>query len=167
MKKNVLIGGLLLVLVCLVGYNFFLGHQKEPTKTQDVPTSESISATSSSQSTSSTSTTVSSQVQSTDSVIPSPSKPISDDKGNEIIGTTNGQVLIKNKDGQTKTVDAETIGAKKQKDGIVQIKDKDGKLKVLPKTGEKENRATSLFGAVLSLLGISGLLYSLKNRKQA
>ena len=49
------------------------------------------------------------------------------------------------------TVEAKEIGADVQKDGTVTVKGSDGKMKVLPKTGETENIALSVLGSLMVL----------------
>ena len=43
------------------------------------------------------------------------------------------------------------IGADVQKDGTVTVKGSDGRMKVLPKTGETENIALSVLGSLMVL----------------
>lgn len=64
----------------------------------------------------------------------------------------NGCLKIKKKKrGTTKKVEAKEIGANVQKDGTVTVKGTDGKMKVLPKTGEAENIALSVLGGLFVL----------------
>ncbi|MFS1004550.1 LPXTG cell wall anchor domain-containing protein [Enterococcus casseliflavus] len=53
--------------------------------------------------------------------------------------------------GTTKKVEAKEIGVDVQKDGTVTVKGLDGKMKVLPKTGETANIALSVLGSLMVL----------------
>ena len=65
--------------------------------------------------------------------------------------------------GTTKKVEAKEIGADVQKDGTVTVKGSDGKMKVLPKTGETENIALSIIGSLSTLA--SGFFLFNRNKK--
>ena len=81
--------------------------------------------------------------------------PFVSDKGQKIVGTDAGSIIIQNTDGTTQKVAPEVVGAKTNSDGTISIKDAEGKLKRLPNTGE----ATSLLSVLgLSLLGLVGFL---------
>jgi len=56
--------------------------------------------------------------------------------------------------GTTKKVEAKEIGADVQKDGTVTVKGLDGKMKVLPKTGETANIALSVLGSLMVLVSV-------------
>ncbi|MEG7640308.1 LPXTG cell wall anchor domain-containing protein, partial [Enterococcus casseliflavus] len=62
-----------------------------------------------------------------------------------------------------KKVEAKEIGANVQKDGTVTVKGSDGKMKVLPKTGETENIALSIIGSLSTLA--SGFFLFNRNKK--
>ena len=79
-------------------------------------------------------------------------KPIVDHKGNTVVGTKDGNVLVKQADGSIVTKKPEEIGAVRQKDGTVALKDDKGELKVLPSTGE----AASVLLTLLGTLGLGG-----------
>lgn len=83
----------------------------------------------------------------------SPEKPIVTEQGQEIVGTQDSQVIVRTSDGTTQYVAPEAIGAKKNSDGTVTVKTKEGKMETLPSTGEKAS-------VLMSILGI-GLLASL------
>ena len=81
--------------------------------------------------------------------------PFVSDKGQKIIGTEAGSIIIENTDGTTQKVAPEAIGAKTNADGTITVKDADGKMKRLPETGE----AVSLLSVLgLGLLGAAGFL---------
>ncbi|EIZ3214082.1 LPXTG cell wall anchor domain-containing protein [Listeria monocytogenes] len=67
-------------------------------------------------------------------------------------------------DGTTKKVEAKEIGADVQKDGTVTVKGSDGKMKVLPKTGETANIALSVMGSLTALA--SGFFLFKRNKKE-
>jgi LPXTG-motif cell wall-anchored protein len=85
--------------------------------------------------------------------VPSPQQPIQTAGGQTIIGVDNGNPIIQEVDGTTKTVTPESIGATKQKDGSLSVKTKNG-TKVLPHTGEKNQAAVSVFGFLISALSL-------------
>ena len=93
---------------------------------------------------------------------PSVEAPVVSEKGEEIIAVENSRPIIRQVDGTVKPVEAQAIGATVQKDGTVTVKANDGKMKVLPKTGEKENILFSTIGGLLTV--VSGFV--LFNRKK-
>lgn len=78
-------------------------------------------------------------------------KPIIDHKGNTVVGTKDGNVLVKKADGSVVEKKAAEIGAVRQKDGTVALKDEKGELKILPSTGEEQKMVVSLLGASFAL----------------
>ncbi|EOJ04709.1 LPXTG cell wall anchor domain-containing protein, partial [Enterococcus faecalis] len=76
--------------------------------------------------------------------------PVTTENGLEIVSTENGQPIVKNTDGTTRKVTPKEVGAELQKDGTLKVKGKDGKMKVLPHTGEKENALFVLVGTLLA-----------------
>ena len=68
-----------------------------------------------------------------------------------IVAVEDSKPIIQLADGTTKKVEAKEIGADVQKDGTVTVKGSDGKMKVLPKTGETENIVLSVLGGLLVL----------------
>lgn len=81
--------------------------------------------------------------------------PFVSDKGQKIIGTEAGSIIIENVDGSTQKVAPEVIGAKTNSDGTITVKDAEGKLKRLPNTGEATSVLSVLGLAMLSLLGLA------------
>ena len=77
-----------------------------------------------------------------------------------MIGTQEGQVYVQALDGTVALKNASEIGAVKQADGTVALKDDKGELKVLPKTGMAASLGMSFMG-VLTLVGV-GLMKSFK-----
>ena len=74
-----------------------------------------------------------------------------------IVAVEDSKPIIQLADGTTKKVEAKEIGANVQKDGTVTVKGTDGKMKVLPKTGETANVALSVLGSFMVL--VSGLIF--------
>ena len=68
-----------------------------------------------------------------------------------IVAVEDSKPIIQLADGTTKKVEAKEIGANVQKDGTVTVKGLDGKMKVLPKTGETANIALSVLGSLMVL----------------
>ncbi|OTN86745.1 cell wall surface anchor protein [Enterococcus faecium] len=83
--------------------------------------------------------------------------PVNTDTGQVIVGVEESNPIIQLPDGTTKKVEAKEIGADVQKDGTVTVKGSDGKMKVLPKTGETTNIALSVLGSLM-VLG-SGIIF--------
>lgn len=77
--------------------------------------------------------------------------PVNTDTGVVIVAVEDSKPIIQLADETTKKVEAKEIGADVQKDGTVTVKGSDGKMKVLPKTGETENIALSVLGSLMVL----------------
>lgn len=77
--------------------------------------------------------------------------PVNTDTGEVIVAVEDSKPIIQLADGTTKKVEAKEIGANVQKDRTVTVKGSDGKMKVLPKTGETENIALSVLGSLMVL----------------
>src|SRR5574339_841340 len=91
-----------------------------------------------------------------------PENPITTDGGHTVIGVDNSNPIIKTADGTIKTVSATEIGGTVNENGTVSIKDNDGKMKVLPKTGTKDSVLLAFFGGLM-VIG-SGIIFKKKNR---
>lgn len=98
---------------------------------------------------------------STGTTTPTENNPVITDSGKEIISTENGKVVIKdNATGAISKVAPEEIGAKANADGSISVKDKEGKTKVLPKTGNSDSLANKFYatlGMIISLFGMTFL----------
>ena len=68
-----------------------------------------------------------------------------------IVAVEDSKPIIQLADGTTKKVEAKEISANVQNDGTVSVKGNDGKMKVLPQTGEAENIALSVLGSLFVL----------------
>ncbi|MGG5333794.1 LPXTG cell wall anchor domain-containing protein [Enterococcus sp. AZ163] len=93
---------------------------------------------------------------------PTPQAPVLTSGNQTVIATVDGNPIVLQADGSTKTVTPETIGARVQKDGSLVIKDKEGNEKVLPKTGEKTSGALTTLGMMI----VSLFAFILKQRKE-
>lgn len=82
---------------------------------------------------------------------PTPETPVTNEEGTVIVGVEKSKPIVQFADGTTQKVEASTIGATVQKNGTFAVKGNDGKMKVLPKTGETENIALSVLGGLLAL----------------
>src|SRR5574339_230671 len=91
-----------------------------------------------------------------------PENPIPTDGGHTVIGVDKSNPIIKTADGTIKTVSATEIGGTVNENGTVSIKDNDGKMKVLPKTGTKDSVLLAFFGGLM-VIG-SGIIFKKKNR---
>lgn len=77
--------------------------------------------------------------------------PVPTDTGMVIVAVEDSKPIIQSADGTTKKVEAKEIGATFQKDGTLTVKDNDGKLKVLPKTGDEQTIMLPILGSLMSL----------------
>ncbi|HFH8941586.1 TPA: LPXTG cell wall anchor domain-containing protein [Streptococcus agalactiae] len=75
--------------------------------------------------------------------------PITTATGAQIVGTQDGKVLVQTETG-TQVKEAKEVGGEVQKDGTVAIKKADGKIEVLPHTGDSKKVFTVL-GIILIL----------------
>ncbi|HFX3770824.1 TPA: LPXTG cell wall anchor domain-containing protein, partial [Enterococcus faecium] len=85
--------------------------------------------------------------------------PVNTDTGVVIVAVEDSKPIIQLADGTTKKIEAKEIGANVQKDGTVTVKGSDGKMKVLPKTGETENIALSVLGSLMVLGSASAFIF--------
>lgn len=76
-------------------------------------------------------------------------QPIVTNTGHTVVGTKEGQVYVQNASGGVELKNASEIGAVKQQDGTVALKDDKGELKVLPKTGTVASIGMSLLGVLM------------------
>lgn len=86
--------------------------------------------------------------------LPSLESPLVTQTGHQVVSTENSQVLILTNQGEVETVTLETIGAIKQSDGTVAVKDNMGKLHVLPATGDGDQVWLSIVGFLTVLVGV-------------
>ncbi|EAA0154559.1 LPXTG cell wall anchor domain-containing protein, partial [Listeria monocytogenes] len=77
--------------------------------------------------------------------------PVTTDQGHVIVAVEDSKPIVQLADGTTQKVEASEIGATVQNDGTVAVTGNDGKMKVLPQTGETGNIALSVLGGLLVL----------------
>lgn len=87
--------------------------------------------------------------------VPTPTTPLKAASGQTIVGVKDGVPLVQ--DTQGNLVEDPSIPVKKLPSGNIEVKTADGKMKVLPKTGEEVQAALSLLGVLLtSVAGFFG-----------
>ena len=77
-------------------------------------------------------------------------QPIETNTGHTVVSTNQGKVVVETEEGDYQEKEPYEIGAVKQKDGTIALKDKEGQLKVLPNTGT----ASSIFATIWGLIGL-------------
>ena len=75
--------------------------------------------------------------------------PIETNTGHKVVSTNQGKVVVETEQGDYQEKEPYEIGAVKQQDGTIALKDKEGQLKVLPNTGT----ASTIFATVWGLIG--------------
>jgi len=76
--------------------------------------------------------------------------PIETNTGHTVVSTNQGKVVVETEEGDYQEKEPYEIGAVKQQDGTIALKDKEGQLKVLPNTGT----ASTIFATIWGLLGL-------------
>lgn len=76
-------------------------------------------------------------------------QPIETNTGHTVVSTNQGKVVVETSEGDYQEKEPYEIGAVKQQDGTIALKDKEGQLKVLPNTGT----ASTIFATVWGLIG--------------
>ena len=99
-------------------------------------------------------------------VKPTIEKPVETNTGDKIVGATDkGQVIVANDKGETSVVAPEKVGGEVKSDGLIQVKDKSGKLVKIPTTGvEAALVSIMLAGGSAGTAGISTFLRSKRNK---
>ena len=75
-------------------------------------------------------------------------QPIETNTGHTVVSTNQGKVVVETEEGDYQEKEPYEIGAVKQQDGTIALKDKDGELKVLPNTGSASTIFTTIWGIV-------------------
>lgn len=75
--------------------------------------------------------------------------PIETNTGHTVVSTNQGKVVVETEQGDYQEKEPYEIGAVKQQDGTIALKDKEGQLKVLPNTGT----ASTVFATIWGLIG--------------
>ena len=76
--------------------------------------------------------------------------PIETNTGHKVVSTNQGKVVVETSEGDYQEKEPYEIGAVKQQDGTIALKDKEGQLKVLPNTGT----ASTIFATIWGLIGL-------------
>ena len=76
--------------------------------------------------------------------------PIETNTGHTVVSTNQGKVVVETSEGDYQEKEPYEVGAVKQKDGTIALKDKEGQLKVLPNTGT----ASTVFATIWGLIGL-------------
>ena len=75
-------------------------------------------------------------------------QPIETNTGHKVVSTNQGKVVVETSEGDYAEKEPYEIGAVKQSDGTIALKDKEGQLKVLPNTGTASTIFTTIWGFV-------------------
>lgn len=81
--------------------------------------------------------------------------PIETNTGHTVVSTNQGKVVVETEEGDYQEKEPYEIGAVKQQDGTIALKDKEGQLKVLPNTGT----ASTIFATIWGLLGLVATIW--------
>ena len=82
--------------------------------------------------------------------------PIETNTGHKVVSTNQGKVVVETSEGDYQEKEPYEIGAVKQQDGTIALKDKEGQLKVLPNTGT----ASTIFATIWGLIGFIATVWS-------
>ena len=77
-------------------------------------------------------------------------QPIETNTGHTVVSTNQGKVVVETSEGDYQEKEPYEVGAVKQQDGTIALKNKEGQLKVLPNTGT----ASSIFATIWGLIGL-------------
>lgn len=86
-------------------------------------------------------------------------QPIETNTGYTVVSTNQGKVVVEADKGDFVEKEPYEIGAVKQSDGTIALKDKEGQLKVLPNTG-------SVGSIFVSILGVIGLVATILGKRK-
>ena len=75
-------------------------------------------------------------------------QPIETNTGHKVVSTNQGKVVVETSEGDYAEKEPYEVGAVKQSDGTIALKDKEGQLKVLPNTGTASTIFTTIWGFV-------------------
>ena len=82
-------------------------------------------------------------------------QPIETNTGHTVVSTNQGKVVVETSEGDYQEKEPYEIGAVKQKDGTIALKDKEGQLKVLPNTGT----ASTIFATIWGFVGLVATIW--------
>ena len=77
-------------------------------------------------------------------------QPIETNTGHKVVSTNQGKVVVETSEGDYAEKEPYEVGAVKQSDGTIALKDKEGQLKVLPNTGS----ASTIFASIWGFVGL-------------
>lgn len=81
--------------------------------------------------------------------------PIETNTGHKVVSTNQGKVVVETEQGDYQEKEPYEVGAVKQSDGTIALKDKEGNLKVLPETGT----ASTFFTVVWGVIGLIATIW--------
>lgn len=87
--------------------------------------------------------------------------PIETNIGHKVVSTNQGKVVVETEQGDYQEKEPYEIGAVKQKDGTIALKDKEGQLKVLPNTGT----ASTIFASIWGFVGLIATVFGKRKFK--
>ena len=87
--------------------------------------------------------------------------PIETNTGHKVVSTNQGKVVVETSDGDYQEKEPYEIGAVKQQDGTIALKDKEGQLKVLPNTGT----ASTIFASIWGFVGLIATVWGKRKFK--
>ena len=83
-------------------------------------------------------------------------QPIETNTGHKVVSTNQGKVVVETEQGDYQEKEPYEIGAVKQQDGTIALKDTEGQLKVLPNTGT----ASTIFATIWGFVGLVATIWS-------
>lgn len=87
--------------------------------------------------------------------------PIETNTGHKVVSTNQGKVVVETSEGDYQEKEPYEIGAVKQQDGTIALKDKEGELKVLPNTGS----ASTIFASIWGFVGLIATVWGKRKFK--
>ena len=88
-------------------------------------------------------------------------QPIETNTGHTVVSTNQGKVVVQTEEGDYQEKEPYEIGAVKQQDGTIALKDKEGQLKVLPNTGT----ASTIFATIWGFVGLVATIWGKRKFK--
>ena len=88
-------------------------------------------------------------------------QPIETNTGHKVVSTNQSKVIVETETGDYQEKEPYEVGAVKQQDGTIALKDKEGKLKVLPATGT----ASTIFATIWGFVGLIATIWGKRKFK--
>ena len=88
-------------------------------------------------------------------------QPIETNTGHKVVSTNQSKVVVETETGDYQEKEPYEVGAVKQQDGTIALKDKEGKLKVLPATGT----ASTIFATIWGFVGLVATVWGKRKFK--